>query len=56
MVDHRGVGWRRWVPLLGVLGGYDAKVFRRDLVAGLVLTALLVPTGMGYAQASGLPP
>ena len=56
MVDHRGVGWRRWVPLLGVLGGYDAKVFRSDLVAGLVLTALLVPTGMGYAQASGLPP
>jgi len=26
------------------------------VVAGLVLTALLVPAGMGYAQASGLPP
>jgi high affinity sulfate transporter 1 len=29
---------------------------RQDLVAGLVVTALLVPAGMGYAQASGLPP
>jgi high affinity sulfate transporter 1 len=27
-----------------------------DLVAGLVLTAFLVPVGMGYAQAAGLPP
>ena len=27
-----------------------------DLVAGLVLTAFLVPVGMGYAQAVGLPP
>src|SRR4029453_194396 len=25
-------------------------------MAGLVLTALLVPVGMGYAQAAGLPP
>src|SRR5262245_34373951 len=56
MAGSVGSGWRRWVPLLGVLRGYGPKVFRRDLVAGLVLTALLVPTGMGYAQASGLPP
>lgn len=48
-------GWRRWLPLLGVLGGYRAHVFRRDVIAGLVLTALLVPAGMGYAQAAGLP-
>ena len=27
-----------------------------DLVAELVLTAFLVPVGMGYAQAAGLPP
>jgi high affinity sulfate transporter 1 len=48
-------GWRRWIPLLGVLGRYRAHTFRRDVVAGLVLTALLIPAGMGYAQASGLP-
>jgi len=28
----------------------------RDIVAGLVLTGFLVPVGMGYATASGLPP
>jgi len=28
---------------------------RQDIVAGLVLTAVLVPVGMGYAEASGLP-
>ncbi|MEZ5375739.1 MAG: SulP family inorganic anion transporter [Acidimicrobiales bacterium] len=27
-----------------------------DLLAGLVITAFLVPVGMGYSQASGLPP
>ena len=47
--------WRRWIPLLGVLGRYETNTFRRDLGAGLVLTALLIPAGMGYAQASGLP-
>ena len=29
---------------------------RQDLVAGLVLTALLVPQGMAYAELAGLPP
>jgi high affinity sulfate transporter 1 len=27
----------------------------KDIVAGLVLTAILVPVGMGYAEAAGLP-
>src|SRR5947208_2297821 len=27
----------------------------KDLIAGLVLTAVLVPVGMGYAEAAGLP-
>ena len=29
---------------------------RQDIVAGLVLTAVLVPVGMAYAEAAGLPP
>ena len=29
---------------------------RKDVVAGLVLTALLVPQGMAYAELAGLPP
>ena len=47
--------WRRWIPLLAVLGRYETKTLRRDVLAGLVLTSLLLPAGMGYAQASGLP-
>ena len=35
---------------------YPRGWLANDLVAGLVLTAFLVPVGMGYAQAAGLPP
>ena len=44
------------VPGLGLLASYEARWLRRDLVAGLVLTALLVPQGMAYAELAGLPP
>ena len=50
---RRGVG--HWLPILGVLRGYGPTAFRADLAAGIVLSALLVPAGMGYAQAAGLP-
>lgn len=46
----------RWIPLAGTLRSYRSAWLGRDLVAGLVLTAFLVPVGMGYAAASGLPP
>lgn len=35
---------------------YERAWLRTDLVAGVVLTALLIPAGMGYAEAAGLPP
>ena len=38
-----------------MLRHYQRAWLMRDLVAGLVLTAILVPAGMGYAEASGLP-
>jgi high affinity sulfate transporter 1 len=38
------------------LSSYQAGWLRRDVVAGLVLTALLVPQGMAYAELAGLPP
>src|SRR3954466_12755446 len=47
---------RRLVPGLDVLAGRRGPGLRRDLVAGVVLAALLVPQGMGYAQLAGLPP
>ena len=48
-------GIRRWLPGLETLRGYQRSWLPRDVVAGIVLTALLVPAGMGYAEASGLP-
>src|SRR5213076_2772795 len=41
----------------GVLAfrGYRRTWLAKDLVAGVVLTALLVPQGMAYAQLAGLP-
>lgn len=44
-----------WLPGLWVLRHYQRAWLGRDVAAGLVLTALLVPAGMGYAVASGLP-
>ena len=49
-------GWlQRWAPGLHGLLHYPRDWLRGDVVAGLVLSALLVPVGMGYAEASGLP-
>src|SRR3954452_22963393 len=47
--------WKRWVPGLQMLSEYQAAWFVRDLMAGLVLTAMLVPVGIAYALASGVP-
>jgi high affinity sulfate transporter 1 len=44
------------VPGIATLSSYRRSWLRQDLVAGLVLTALLVPQGMAYAQLAGLPP
>jgi len=38
-----------------MVASYKGRWLRRDLVAGLVLTALLVPQGMAYAELAGLP-
>jgi sulfate permease, SulP family len=38
------------------LKGYKREWLRHDVVAGAALFALLVPAGMAYAQAAGLPP
>ena len=49
-------GWHRWLPAVSVLRSYHRSWLRKDVVAGIVLTALLVPAGMGYAEAAGLQP
>ncbi len=48
-------GLTRWVPGLAVLRSYRRAWLANDIVAGVMLTAVLVPVGMGYAEAAGLP-
>ena len=47
--------WMRWLPGLRTLLQYERAWLRHDLVAGLVLTAVLVPVGIAYAVAAGVP-
>ena len=46
---------QHWAPGLVTLLNYRRDWFSRDLIAGLALTAILLPVGMGYAEASGVP-
>src|SRR6201997_5376048 len=45
----------RWLPGLLTLRRYQANWLGYDIVAGLVLTTMLVPVGIAYAVASGVP-
>lgn len=45
----------RWLPGLNTLRRYDPSWLRHDIVAGLVMTTMLVPVGIAYAEASGIP-
>jgi high affinity sulfate transporter 1 len=47
--------WLRWLPGVRVLRTYQRAWIRHDVVAGLVLTTMLVPVGIAYAEASGVP-
>jgi high affinity sulfate transporter 1 len=47
---------QRAVPLARDLPSYDAPSGRRDLLAGLTVAALALPSGMAYANLAGLSP
>jgi high affinity sulfate transporter 1 len=49
------VGWQRWFPGIQTMRLYELAWLRHDLFAGLVLTAVLVPVGIAYAVAAGVP-
>jgi len=49
------VGWIRWLPGVVTLQKYQASWLAHDIVAGLVLVTMLVPVGIAYAAASGVP-
>ena len=47
---------QKWPPGLQVARSYKTSWLKGDLVAAVVLTGLLIPAGMGYAEVAGLPP
>ena len=47
--------WLDWLPGLKILQEYELSWLRNDLVAGIVLSTMLVPVGIAYAVASGVP-
>jgi high affinity sulfate transporter 1 len=48
-------GWQRWLPGVQMIRHYQPAWLVGDIGAGLVLTSMLVPVGIAYAQASGVP-
>ena len=55
-VDGDPSGIARWIPGLQAVRTYDRKWARSDVIAGVVLAAILVPQGLAYAELAGLPP
>ncbi|MBF6991870.1 MULTISPECIES: SulP family inorganic anion transporter [Cupriavidus] len=53
--DGKAAGWLRWLPGVRMLKSYRPDWLPRDLAAGLVLTTMLMPVGIAYAEASGVP-
>ncbi len=47
--------WIRWFPGIDTLRRYEKASLPHDVFAGLVLATMLVPVGIAYATASGLP-
>jgi high affinity sulfate transporter 1 len=45
-----------WLPGLRAIRDYRRQWLAKDVTAGIVLTTLLVPQGMAYAELAGLPP
>ena len=52
---RNGPRWLRWLPGLQTLREYELGWLRNDIAAGIVLSTMLVPVGIAYAVASGVP-
>jgi high affinity sulfate transporter 1 len=48
-------GLARYLPVLQWLPKYDRSLLRGDVVAGVAVTALIVPKNLGYAGIAGVP-
>ena len=55
MVDARSRGLSRLLPIVSWLPRYDRSMLRGDVLAGLAVTAMIVPKDLGYAGIAGVP-
>ena len=44
------------VPIVGSLRGYNRESMVSDLIAGLVVSMMLIPQSLAYALLAGVPP
>src|SRR5262252_4177014 len=54
-VQQNQIEWLRWLPGWLTLRRYQAAWLPHDIAAGIVLATILVPVGIAYAEASGVP-
>lgn len=47
---------KRYIPAIDWLSHYSFRLFGKDAVAGLTLTAYAIPVSLAYASLAGLPP
>ncbi len=55
-IEQTMTGFERWVPAIQWLKVYNRKDFTSDIIAGLVVSIMMVPQGLAYALLAGLPP
>lgn len=55
-MKHLNQGISRLFPAKDWLSRYQFSTFKSDLIAALIVLAMLVPQGMAYAMLAGLPP
>ena len=58
-MGSKGDGWRsgvgRLLPIVDWLPRYDRAMLRGDVLAGIAVTAMIVPKDLGYAGIAGVP-
>ena len=55
LAEPQRKNWKDWLPGIQTLRSYQASWLRNDITAGIVLSTMLVPVGIAYAVASGVP-
>jgi high affinity sulfate transporter 1 len=55
LAEPQRKSWIDWLPGLQTLRTYKPTWLRSDITAGIVLSTMLVPVGIAYAVASGVP-